>query len=200
MPNQTLFNESTTAPAAANMRSGYGCPLIVLSRKDIAVGVVILGLVATLLYRVVPYFRVFNVEVGDRAPSFDLRTGDGAGLALSGYEGKWVLLNFWATYCKPCVDEMPSLNALHKELKDRGLIVVGISIDEDAEAYSQFIAQMGIVFPTGRDPERQVMSQYGTRLVPETYLIDPQGTVIRKYVNWQDWGNSEIINYLRSLL
>ena len=182
------------------MRSGYGCSLIVLPRKDIAVGVVILGLVATLLDRVVPYFRVFNVEVGDRAPSFDLRTDDGVGLALSDYEGKWVLLNFWATYCKPCVDEIPSLNALHMELKDRGLIVVGISIDEDGEAYSQFIAQMGIVFPTGRDPERQVMSRYGTRLVPETYLIDPQGTVIRRYINWQDWSNSEIVNYLRSLL
>jgi len=120
---------------------------IVNSRKDIVVGLVVVGLLAILLYRIAPYFQVFNVQAGDRAPSFDLRTHGGDGLALSDYTGKWVLLNFWATYCKPCVDEMPSLNRLHKELKDQGLVVVGISIDEDPETYSQFVARVGIEFP-----------------------------------------------------
>jgi len=78
--------------------------------------------------------------------------------------------------------------------------VLGISIDEDPEAYRQFVARMGIAFPTARDPERQVMNRYGTQLIPETYLIHPQGTVIRKYINWQDWRSPEIVNYLTSFL
>jgi len=158
------------------------------------------GLTFLLLYRVAPYFRVYEVEAGDVAPSFELRTEDGAGLSLRDYDGKWVLLNFWATYCGPCVAEMPSLNQLHQELSGRGLVVVGISIDEDAEAYRRFIARMGIKFPTARDPSGEVMRRYGTQLVPETYLINPQGTVVRKYVSWQDWSSPDIMNYLSSLL
>lgn len=152
-----------------------------------------------LMYRIYPHLVIHDVQAGDRAPSFEVGE-DGSGLALSDFEGKWVLLNFWATWCLPCTDEMPALNRLHNALETRDFVVVGVSIDEDAEAYRQFLQTTGVSFPTARDPSWQSMIRYGTSRVPETYLINPQGIVVRKYVNWQNWDSPEIVNYLRSLL
>ncbi len=170
------------------------------SRKEIVVASLLAGLTGLLLFRVLPYFHQYKVEVGDQAPDFDLTADDGTGLRLRDYQGKYVLLNFWATWCPPCVEEMPSLNNLHTSLGDRGLVVLGISVDEDAEVYRQFLASRGVTFPTVRDPERTVSTRYGTFKYPETYLIDRQGNVIRKYVGPENWNRPEIQNYLRSLL
>ena len=170
------------------------------SRKDAVAATLLLGLTAVLLYRVVPYFQVFNVEIGDRAPDFNLAADDGSGFSLGDYQGKLVLLNFWATWCPPCVQEMPSLNALHERFQDRGLVVLGVSVDEDQQAYQQFVERLGIVFPTVLDPARQVSNRYGTLKYPETYLINREGVVIRKYIGEEDWSRPEIVNYIGSLL
>ena len=102
-------------------------------------GAVIAVLLAVMLYRVVPYLETHNVAVGDKAPDFDLTADDGSGLSLSDYAGKYVLLNFWATWCPPCVEEIPSLNALHDQLSDGGLVVLGVSVDEDKGEYDRFL-------------------------------------------------------------
>jgi len=158
---------------------------------------VVMGL---LLFRVAPYLEVHQVEIGDRAPDFDLQTEDGSGLRLSDYRGKYVLLNFWATWCPPCVQELPSLNRLHQEFEDRGLIVLGVSVDSESEPYRDFLEQWKVAFPTVRDPSMETPSRYGTSRYPETYLISPEGRVLRKYINAQNWMSPEIVNYLRSLL
>jgi len=162
-----------------------------------AVNLVLLGV---LLARAVPYFEVHNVEVGDEAPAFDVTADDGSGVRLEDYRGKYVLVNFWATWCPPCVQEMPSLNALHDNLKDEGLVVLGISVDEDKQEYDRFLNARPVSFPTARDPERTVSSIYGTFKYPESYLIDPKGVVIRKYIGPENWTRPEIVNYLESLL
>jgi peroxiredoxin len=95
---------------------------------------------------------------------------------------------------------MPSLNRLQQEMGPKGLVVLGVSIDENAHYYSQFIHSWEIKFPTVREPSRDTMIRYGTERVPETYLIGPDGIVLRKFVNYQDWGSLEITNYLHSLL
>ncbi|HUG80333.1 MAG TPA: TlpA disulfide reductase family protein [Bryobacterales bacterium] len=163
-------------------------------------GGVIAVLLATMIYRVVPYLEIHNVEVGDKAPGFELADDSGQGVNLSDFRGKYVLLNFWATWCPPCVEEMPSLSALHERLKDQGLVVLGVSVDESEAEYKRFLDRARLSFPTVRDPERSVSSRYGTVKYPETYLINPEGVVIRKYINWQDWNRPEIVNYLNSLL
>ncbi len=163
-------------------------------------GLLCLGILVALIYRITPYLQVHDVQIGDRAPGFELIVANGQGLALGDYEGKWVLVNFWATWCPPCVDEMPALSRLHDKLNDRGLVVVGVSSDEDADAYQSFLTSNGVSFPTVRDPQRDSMIRYGTVKIPESYLIDPQGIVTRKYVNWQDWDSPEINNYLASIL
>ena len=155
---------------------------------------------AVLIWRVSPYLKVYNVDVGDRAPSFSLATEEGAGVSLDDYKGKWVLLNFWATWCPPCVQEVPSLNQLHLDLEPKGLVVLGVSVDADKQAYQGFLDQWTIAFPTVRDPEMTVSSVYGTHKFPESYLINPEGRVVRKYVGPENWLRPEIANYLRSLL
>jgi cytochrome c biogenesis protein CcmG, thiol:disulfide interchange protein DsbE len=168
-------------------------------RQTAVIGLTILFSVV-LVWRASPYLRVYNVQPGDRAPGFELTAPDGSGVSLSDYRGKWVLLNFWATWCPPCIQEMPSLDRLHQEFEDRGLVVLGVSVDTEKQAYERFIERWNLSFPIVRDPEMSVPSRYGTNKYPETFLINPEGKVVRKYVGPENWMNPEIVNYLRSLL
>jgi peroxiredoxin len=153
-----------------------------------------------MVYRIWPYLQIYNVQAGDRAPGFSLTTDSGQGINLSDYKGKWVLVNFWASWCPPCVQETPSLNELQNELRDEGLVVIGISADESEEAYQQFLDRFGITFPTVRDASRQAQIRYGTQLLPESYLINPEGIVVRKYAGAENFMRPEVLNYFRSLL
>jgi peroxiredoxin len=158
----------------------------------------VLGLFLTV--KLYPHFQVFNVEVGDKAPDFSLTSDDGRGVSMADYRGTYVLLNFWATWCAPCVDELPSLVALHDGLSDKGFVVLGLSVDHDEKSYRQFVESFDISFPTVRDPGMTVSTKYGTNKFPESYLIDREGVVRRKYVGPENWTSAEIVNYLRSLL
>ena len=166
------------------------------SRRELVVLCLIAGLTGLLFYRVLPYLHVYEVEIGDQAPEFELS----GGVSLTDYNGKLVLLNFWATWCPPCVAEVPSLNNLYEQFRDEGFVVLAISVDEEEDAYKRFLERFGVTFPTVRDPERKVSLRYGTMKYPESYLINRQGIVIRKYINAQDWEHPEIVNYVRSVL
>jgi peroxiredoxin len=170
-----------------------------LNREAILASLMVV-LSGVMIFRLVPYFRQYNVEAGDRAPGFNLIGDSGRGLRLEDYRGKYVLLNFWATYCVPCVEELPSLNGIYDDLHDKGLVVLGVSVDTDEEAYQRFLTAHRVTFPTARDPEWTAAIRYGTSKIPETYLIDREGLVIRKYVGAENWRRPEILNYLQSLL
>jgi cytochrome c biogenesis protein CcmG/thiol:disulfide interchange protein DsbE len=136
-------------------------------------------------------------ELGKIAPAFTIRNGSQMA-SLSQYRGQVVLINFWASWCAPCIDELPSLLALHHRLP--GLAILGISIDSDPEAYRNFLAQYRIDFPTIRDGSQETMHRYGTTQIPESYLIDRSGHIVRKYVSEQNWTDPEIVETLSSLL
>jgi thiol-disulfide isomerase/thioredoxin len=123
--------------------------------------------------------------------------GDHPTLQLSAYRGKVVVLNFWATWCPPCIEEIPSLNELQHRLPQ--VAVVGVSVDEDGDAYRQFLTDHRIDFTTIRDPQRRINAIYGTSRFPESYVIDREGQIRRKFVNSQDWTSPEIVNYLSHL-
>ncbi len=170
-----------------------------IGREPVVYGLALL-LAAVMVYRVQGYLRVYDVRAGDSAPQFELADDQGLGVSLDDYGGKVVLLNFWATWCPPCVQEIPSLNDTYERFRDDGFVVLGISVDEDAGQYTQFLRDALVTFPTARDPERGVSSRYGTMKYPESYLISRDGRVLRKYVGPEDWGRPEIANYLRSVL
>lgn len=130
------------------------------------------------------------------APNFSLKDADGNAVNLAEYRGKVVLVNFWATWCPPCVEELPSLMTLQERMKGRGLVVVGVSIDVDGDAYHRFLKLHNINFVTVRDPEQKVASMYGTSGWPETYIIDRQGVLRRKFVGPVDWNAPDVIAFL----
>ena len=170
-----------------------------IGREPLVYGLA-LALLCVMVYRVQGYLREYDVQPNDRAPDFSLVNDQGIGVSLDDYEGKVVLLNFWATWCPPCIQEMPSLNATYERFREDGLVVLGISVDEDADEYSDFLRTAGVTFPTVRDPERTVSTRYGTMKYPESYLISRGRRVLRKYVGPEDWSRPEIANYLRSVL
>ncbi len=136
---------------------------------------------------------------GQKEIDFPL-TLDGKPARLSDLRGKVVVLNFWATWCPPCVDEAPSLNLLQQRIALRGGTVLGISVDEDDDAYRRFLQAYGINYPNFRDPSKKIALSYGTSMYPDTYLIDRNGRIDRKLVGEQDWTSPEMTAYIDSLL
>lgn len=118
-------------------------------------------------------------------------------MRLANYRGKTVLLNFWATWCGPCVAEMPSLLQFQRENPD--ITVIAISIDEDPVAYANFIRNRHVNLITVRDPSQSAASLFHTDMWPETYAIDRNGVIRRKFVGATDWSDPEIRNYLKRL-
>ena len=140
------------------------------------------------------------------APDFTIADSDRS-VALSQLRGKIVVLNFWATWCPPCVDEMPSLVQMQKKLQDKGVTVVAVSVDDDAGDYHKFLKDHNIDLLTVRESGQRtdngviapVSSRYGTIKVPETYIIDRNGTIRRKFIGPVDWSQAEIVEYLSRL-
>jgi thiol-disulfide isomerase/thioredoxin len=133
---------------------------------------------------------------GRAAPDFTVSDGS-TSVHLAGYRGRVVLLNFWATWCAPCIEEMPSLLQLHHERPD--LAILAVSIDENPDAYSRFLVRHHVDLITVRDPDQKAAQLYHTDGWPETYIIDRQGYIRRKVVGPLDWNSPEIRAYLKSL-
>jgi len=124
--------------------------------------------------------------VMDKAPAFVLKNLDGKEVASSEYAGKVVLLNFWATWCPPCQAEIPALNELHKEYQAKGLVVVGVSVDEEGpEAVKAFARQQGIDYPILMSSEEVIEAYGGIRGIPTTFLINREGKIIKKFYGEQ---------------
>lgn len=153
-----------------------------------------------LIVQIARSVREPNVNVGDRAPNFEIRADNGRTLTLDSYKGRVLVLNFWATWCPPCVDELPSLNALSKQLEDTGVTVLGVSVDRNEPGYKEFLRRFGVAFETARDPDGNVSSAYGTFKFPETYVIDKEGIVRQKHINSQNWLDPAIIGGIKALL
>ncbi len=135
-------------------------------------------------------------QIGKPAPDFTISDG-GRNLQLSSYRGKVVLLNFWASWCAPCVEEIPALNQLQRQMPQ--LVVVGVDVDQDPAAYQRFLARHEVDFLTIRDAEQHSNALYGTFVFPDTYAIDRRGQIRRKFVSAQDWTSPEIVDFLSHL-
>ena len=119
-------------------------------------------------------------EVSYPAPPFTLRTLDGGRFDLAAYRGKVVLINFWATWCVPCREETPALQAAHQKLAREGLVIVGVDLfngERDEEAVRQFVAQYGATYPIALDESGDVARAYRLNPIPVSYFVDPSGNV-----------------------
>jgi cytochrome c biogenesis protein CcmG/thiol:disulfide interchange protein DsbE len=121
--------------------------------------------------------------VGRPAPAFALTTFDGKAVSLESQRGKVVVLNFWASWCYPaCYEEAPLLEATWKRYKDRGLMMVGVDIQDKEANAREFLQRFGFTFPNAPDPGSKVSIDYGVYGVPETFFIDRHGRIAYKHV------------------
>lgn len=137
-------------------------------------------------------------RIGVVAPDFTVQDAERT-VKLSDYRGQVVVLNFWASWCPPCVEETPSLVRMQRKLKDKGIVVLGVSEDVDEAAYQRFLKTYNMNLITVRDPAAKTKGLYGTVLIPETYVIDRKGILRRKFVSAVDWNTPEILDFLTKL-
>ncbi len=135
-------------------------------------------------------------RIGNAAPDFTI-TDSQRTVTLSQLRGKPVVLNFWATWCPPCVEEMPSLVQLQKQMGDK-VTILAVSEDADDGAYKQFIRDHNIDLLTVRDTQHQ-NEGYGTFKFPETFIISRDGKILRKFIGATDWTSPDIVDYLNKL-
>lgn len=155
---------------------------------------------AILIVFIMPSYRQGEASMaGKTAKDFAIQL-DGKPAHLSNLKGKVVVLNFWATWCPPCVEETPALNSLQQRIASRGGVVLGVSVDDDEAAYERFLKENGIVFLTYRDASKKSAQDYGTKMYPETYIIDRHGKIARKVIGQQQWDSAEMLSYFDAIL
>lgn len=163
----------------------------------------LIGLIAVCLvvlaWVVFDTFQETVVASGDSAPNFSITTDAGRTISRSNFGGRVLVLNFWATWCPPCLEELPSLNEFQKTLASSGVVVLGVSVDQNEQAYRKFLSRVKLDFETARDPENRINAEYGTFKYPETYIIDRSGKVVEKIVGPTDWSDPVNINRIKSL-
>lgn len=140
------------------------------------------------------------VARGDIAPDFTFNDQAGRPQRLSDLRGKVVLVNFWATWCSPCREELPSLQALQKKFAPNDLMILALSVDDSWEPINTFRTLYQFTIPVYADFDKKISSRYGTFMYPETYLVDKEGKVAYKVVGAVDWTSSEMLKFLNVLI
>jgi cytochrome c biogenesis protein CcmG, thiol:disulfide interchange protein DsbE len=165
-------------------------------------------LTVALVYVIYAAIHERVVVAGDAAPEFSVRAENGQTVSVPNFQGKVLILNFWASWCPPCVQETPTLSAFAAQYAKQGVVVLGISVDKDEKAYRAFLQKFHPEFLTVR--ELQIHEDFGTFMYPETYIIDQRGRVVKKIVDpadwpgdparFEDWTDPAFAKYIQTLL
>ena len=153
---------------------------------------------------------VFSVSYGAResltlvkgkppALDFSLPDMDGEMHKLSDFRGKTVIVNFWATWCPPCREEMPSMERAWQKIKDDGMAMIAINVGEDEDTIFQFTASYPVTFPLLLDQDSEVVEPWGVRGLPTTYVVDPQGRVVYRAIGGREWDDPALLDKVRAL-
>ena len=149
-------------------------------------------------YKVVPILQPMK-EVGP-TPEFSLSTPDGKKISLKDFRGKIVLLNFWASWCVPCREEMPAMEKLYQEYKLKNFVILAIAVKDRKQDAIDFVKELKISYPVALDPEAQVGSLYGAWGLPATYLIGPNGEGLARGWGPAEWYGSGARKLVKDLL
>lgn len=138
---------------------------------------------------------------GKQAPDFTLKNLAGENVSLSSLRGKVVLLNFWATWCPPCREEIPSMVKLNQAMAGKPFQMLAVSIDEGGkEAVEKYFKSLGATLPTLLDTNQQIGALYGITGVPETFVIDPNGVILKKHVGPLEWNHPDVVSFLEKAM
>ncbi|HEY6548697.1 MAG TPA: TlpA disulfide reductase family protein [Vicinamibacteria bacterium] len=156
-----------------------------------------------LLVRTVAHFGGGEApfQKGEAAPDLHFTDGEGKPVALTSFRGRVVVLNFWATWCAPCLEELPSLDRLHRALGRDGLIVLAVSVDARDVDVAAFLKARGLSLPVLRDPmgveAARGLSVHG---YPTTFVVDAAGRLQARYLGVAEWDLPEALDHFRGLL
>ena len=137
---------------------------------------------------------------GQTAPDFVLKSSTGENLRLSEYRGDVVMINFWATWCGPCRQEMPLLDELYGRDQRVGFSLLGVNIDDDSRRAMAMVKELGVRFPVLFDEEKKVSKLYEVEAMPLTILLDREGTVRHIHYGYKPGYEQKYLNEIRSLL
>jgi len=141
------------------------------------------------------------IVAGDQAPEFQGTFLDGRKVGLSDLRGKVVMVHFWATWCPPCREEMPALDKMYRDFKNKDFELIAVSVDEDvSDTVSAFLKNNKITMPILLDARKKISGLYGTYKLPETYIVDRRGIVRYKVIGPRNWGKNENIRIIQSAL
>ena len=155
-------------------------------------------LVVALVFVIYAGIHEHVVVAGDTAPEFSITAENGRTVSVPGFGGKLLILNFWASWCAPCIEETPSLSRFAQAYAGKGVVVMGVSVDKDEKAYRTFLERFHPAFLTARDSK--IHEDFGTFMYPETYIIDAGGRVLKKIAQPADWMDPQITQYIDSVL
>jgi peroxiredoxin len=123
------------------------------------------------------------------ADEFTVSTHGGGKLRLSEHRGRVVLINFWATWCPPCLEEMPAMERLYRQHKDTGFTLVAVSVDADPRKVTPFVAEHKLTFPVGLDPRMELANAYGVRALPSSFIVSRDGNLAALAIGPRSWDN-----------
>ena len=144
--------------------------------------------------------RITPPSIWIEAHDFRAELNDGTIINLKDYHHRFVLLNFWATWCVPCLKEMPDLEKVFQQMTSKKLIVLAVGMGEDKNSIRKFNEKHGFTFPMIADKNLEVARLYGVENIPITYLINPEGVLIGRALGIRDWASTELIEFMDSKL
>lgn len=134
------------------------------------------------------------------APKFELKDPSGKPLSLSELKGKVVFVNFWATWCLPCIEEMPAMEKLHQELQKDGLVILAVNFQEGTERVKEFLTKHNLTFTALLDHDGKVAERYQAWALPVSVIINKRGEIVARAMGSKDWDSKESLQYFRQLL
>jgi len=168
-------------------------------KKDIIIIFLIAMFVLAILF--LQRGKITKIKSGSKAPNFTATDINGNKISLSDYKGKVVLVNFWATWCSPCKEEIPQLNKLYKIMQNRDFVILAIAEDnKSSNELKAFIKKYEMPFTVLTDPGRVIAGYYRLSGVPETFLIDKNGKLIYKFIGPKDWTGEELSEIFEKLI
>lgn len=188
-----------------------------LRKRSTVVLVLLIAISIVFLYLYLSYMKEKRVEKVDygtlfsslgiqeitpptEALDFTLKNLEGSEISLEDFEGKVVFLNFWATWCGPCREEMPSMEKLWQRFKEEAFVILAVDLREEKEEVNSFMKDYGLTFSVLLDSRGEVANNYGIRAIPTTFLIDSEGRIVGKALGARDWASEDAFDLIEHLL
>jgi peroxiredoxin len=145
--------------------------------------------------------RINPIKGNKKAPDFSLKDLNGKEVEIKQFKGKVIFLNFWATWCGPCKEEMPGMEALHQQLKEKNFVMLTISVDyEGIKPVQEFISKHRYTFPVLLDPKGETLDLFEVKGIPTTFFVDKKGKMVGKAIGPRDWKSIEVESLINLLI